>query len=79
MGVFVNVKPAKSANRGARNPNDPFYWSFLEFGTSKMAARPFMRPAFDTKKFVALKTIEGRMRREVAAETAKLAARRRSA
>ncbi len=42
-------------------------------------AQPFMRPAFDTKKFVALKTIEGRMRREVAAETAKLAARRRSA
>ena len=22
-----------------------FYWRFLEFGTSKMAARPFMRPA----------------------------------
>jgi HK97 gp10 family phage protein len=22
-----------------------FYWRFLEFGTSKMRARPFMRPA----------------------------------
>lgn len=27
--------------------NDPFYWWFHEFGTSKMPARPFMRPAFE--------------------------------
>jgi len=33
---------------GANNPNDPFYWRWVEFGTSKMAARPFMRPAFDS-------------------------------
>lgn len=25
-----------------------FYWRFLEFGTSKMAARPFMRPALES-------------------------------
>jgi HK97 gp10 family phage protein len=25
----------------------PFYSRFLEFGTSKMSAKPFMRPAFD--------------------------------
>lgn len=24
-----------------------FYWRFLEFGTQKMAARPFMRPALE--------------------------------
>lgn len=24
-----------------------FYWRFLEFGTSKMGARPFMRPALE--------------------------------
>lgn len=45
VGVFVNVKPAKSGQRGARNPNDPFYWRFLEFGTRKMAARPFLQRA----------------------------------
>lgn len=29
---------------------DTFYGAFVEFGTSKMSARPFMRPAFDEKK-----------------------------
>lgn len=33
VGVFVNVRPAKRGSRGGRNPNDPFYWRFLEFGT----------------------------------------------
>lgn len=32
VGVFVNVRPAKSGSRGAKNPNDPFYWRWLEFG-----------------------------------------------
>lgn len=45
VGVFVNVRPAKAGTRGAKSPRDPFYWRFLEFGTSKMAARPFLRPA----------------------------------
>lgn len=35
VGVFINVRPAKGANRGGKNPNDPFYWRFLEFGTAK--------------------------------------------
>lgn len=47
VGVFVNVKPAKGANRGGKNPNDPFYWRFLEFGTRKMSARPFLRKGGD--------------------------------
>lgn len=33
------------------------YWRFVEFGTQKMAPRPFMRPAFDTQKEAALATI----------------------
>lgn len=43
VGVFVNVRPAKAGARGAKNPNDPFYWRWLEFGTRKMAARPFLQ------------------------------------
>lgn len=35
---------------------DAFYWIFLEFGTKNMPPRPFMRPAFESKKFQALNT-----------------------
>jgi len=45
VGVFVNVRPAKRGARGAKNPMDPFYWRFLEFGTKHMKARPFLNPA----------------------------------
>lgn len=52
VGVFVNVRPLKSAQiraakaKGLRiAPNDPFYWRFVEFGTRKMKARPFLTPA----------------------------------
>lgn len=31
---------------GIRN-RKTYYWRFVEFGTRKMAARPFLRPAFD--------------------------------
>lgn len=45
VGVFVNVKPAAQGQRGAKNPNDPYYWRWLEFGTSKMHAQPYLQPA----------------------------------
>jgi HK97 gp10 family phage protein len=55
-GVFVGVKPLRGkadtrryGKAGARNPNDPFYWWFLEFGTRKMRARPFLGPAARAK------------------------------
>jgi len=39
VGVFVNVQPAKGADRGANSPNDPFYWRWLHFG-GKTVPRP---------------------------------------
>ena len=45
IGVFVNVKPAPPAQRGAKSRTDPYYWRFLEFGTKKMTKRPFLVPA----------------------------------
>jgi HK97 gp10 family phage protein len=39
VGVFVNVKPADRNNRGAKSPNDPFYWRWLEFGRKARAGQ----------------------------------------
>lgn len=41
VGVFVNVKPLKGGS--AKNPRDPYYWRWLEFGTKHMTKRPFMQ------------------------------------
>ena len=47
IGVFVNVRPAKAGQRGAKSKTDPFYWRFLEFGTKNMKARPYLQTAAD--------------------------------
>jgi HK97 gp10 family phage protein len=31
----------------AKSKLDPYYWRWLEFGTKKMTARPFLKPAAD--------------------------------
>lgn len=54
----VYVQKAKGGKRGTFSPDDPYYWPFVEFGTKKMAARPFLRPAFEAKKDEALRTFE---------------------
>jgi len=32
VGVFVNVRPARGAQRGAKKPTDPYYWRWINFG-----------------------------------------------
>ncbi len=41
------------------------YGRFVEFGTSKMAARPFLRPAFDAGKDEALRIFKAEMKKAV--------------
>jgi HK97 gp10 family phage protein len=36
------------------NEGNEFYWRFVEFGTSKMKAQPFLRPALESAKYKAL-------------------------
>ncbi len=61
--VYVGVRRgvAKYANTAAnrragkagkvyKNDGTTYYWRFLEFGTSKMTKKPFLRPAFETQK-----------------------------
>ena len=69
VGVFVNVRPAKKGQRGAKSKNDPFYWRWLEFGTRKMAARPFLQKAAD-KLPAALRIFEERIAKWVNATDA---------
>ncbi|CCD29896.1 Phage protein, HK97 gp10 family [Candidatus Glomeribacter gigasporarum BEG34] len=56
---------AQTGKSGQANPDDPFYWRFVEFGTVKMAARPFLRPAFETKKQQAADTIKAQLRKRI--------------
>jgi HK97 gp10 family phage protein len=45
-GVFIGVRPLRGARekklgrRGATNPNDPFYWWFVELGTRPHVIKP---------------------------------------
>ena len=51
---------------------DAFYWRFVEFGTVNMAARPFMRPAFEAKKYEAVEAIRRYLAERIAREAEKL-------
>jgi HK97 gp10 family phage protein len=61
-GVAKYANTAKNRRSGKagqayKNDGTTFYWKFLEFGTSKMAAKPFLRPAFEMQKESAVKAI----------------------
>ena len=53
--VFVGPKVVKRRNAGeeygkSRGKVDAFYAAMIEYGTSKMPAQPFMRPAYEATK-----------------------------
>lgn len=41
-------RPGKGGKTTKTEYDAPFYWRFLEHGTSKMAAAPFIRPTWDS-------------------------------
>ena len=51
----------KASYRISWNKTHAFYGRFVEFGTSKMAANPFLRPAYDAARAKALKAVQERM------------------
>lgn len=56
--IFVRSgKKSRLSGRARDVQKDSFYWKFVEFGTSKMPAQPFLRPAFEAKKEEALRII----------------------
>lgn len=46
-----------------RPGSSPGYWWLVEFGTSRQAARPFLRPAFETRKEQAARVIKTSIQR----------------
>jgi HK97 gp10 family phage protein len=64
IGVYIAVRKRKGlgGKAGARNPFDPFYWRFQEFGTRHHAAQPFMGPAFDANSARAIDIFKARLK-----------------
>lgn len=58
VGVRVGEKEAEK-NR------DAYYWFMLEYGTEKMAAQPFMRPAFENKKLEAIEAMRKKLAQRI--------------
>jgi HK97 gp10 family phage protein len=77
VGMRVGVLGgARAGQDGSSNPGgDTFYWRFLEFGTSEIAARPFMRTAMSSSAEKAISTTIEAMKTETAKELAKMGVR----
>lgn len=56
----------RSGSKERRKDRDAWYWRFVEFGTAKMPAKPFMRPAFESKKLSAVDLIAKRIAARIA-------------
>ncbi|MBP8101801.1 MAG: hypothetical protein KDG56_14715 [Ottowia sp.] len=65
---FVTVRQGKQYRNQGKKGNlsqDAWYWRFVEFGTVKMSAKPFLRPAFEGKKMEAVDAIKQRLAERV--------------
>lgn len=60
------------ARHGKKSKFDAYYFRFVEFGTSRMPARPFMRPAFEAKKMEAVEAMRQYMLIRIPVEVEKL-------
>lgn len=61
--------------RYRRRGMDAWYWRFIEFGTSKLAAMPFLRPAFDATHERQIEAMRLRLARAIEIAANKLAKR----
>ena len=68
MSKYGEFKGGGKANPGG----DTWYWRLLEFGTSKMGARPFMRPAMNSGAGAAFQEAISAIGREFDKEMSKL-------
>lgn len=67
----VTVRHGKQYRNQGKKGNrsqDAYYWRWVEFGTVKMSARPFLRPAFETQKAAAVQEIARVLAERIAQE-----------
>ncbi len=72
---FVLVRHGKKYRKQGKKQNlsqDAWYWRFLEFGTRKMIARPFLRPALEAKRAEAVQAIKARLTERIELEAKNL-------
>lgn len=69
-----NAPRTKGGKIDRRAAGDAFYWRFIEFGAygGKVAAKPFLRPAFEARKEQALTTFKDELAAGIKAAVAKL-------
>lgn len=58
---IVTVRKGRTRKQKAAGIRDAFYGQFVELGTVKMAARPFLRPSFDENKERAVQAMKDRL------------------
>lgn len=57
---LAEIGPAKKSEK-----IDPWYAHFVEFGTVKMSAKPFMRPAYESQKMSAVESVKDILKAEI--------------
>jgi len=63
---FVGVRQGTKTAAGRKDlANDAFYWRFVEYGTSKKPAEPFIRPAWESRSLDAVEAMRERLREKV--------------
>mgnify|MGYP000008431021 CR=1 FL=1 len=72
---FVTVRHGKKYRKQGKKGNlsqDAWYWRFVEFGTRKMRARPFLRPALEAKRRDAVQAMKDRLTERIELEAKNL-------
>jgi HK97 gp10 family phage protein len=62
--IYANTRANRRRNRVGRKyevDGPAFYGKFIEMGTSKMVAKPFMRPAFESSKQAAVDAVRNKL------------------
>lgn len=58
VGIYIHLK-------GKKTGNSAFYWHMVEYGTSKMTAQPYLRPAFHNNKDIAVNRFGDKLKQAI--------------